>query len=115
MRLTVNACRDLARKRQRLPFDADGQTIVEERVTATVAGNPEAAMEAGERRQALRAALDTLPERERVAVILRDIEGYTAGEVAGILGTSEATVRSQASRGRVRLREALGRLKRERS
>jgi RNA polymerase sigma-70 factor, ECF subfamily len=51
--------------------------------------------------------LDTLPEKERLAVVLRDIDGRTTSEVAEILGSSETTVRSQISRARVRLKEAI--------
>jgi RNA polymerase sigma-70 factor (ECF subfamily) len=55
----------------------------------------------------LRKALDTLPEKERMALILRDGEGLSTAEVAAILGSSEGTIRSQVSRGRLRLKEAV--------
>lgn len=52
-------------------------------------------------------ALNDLPEKERMAVILRDIEGLSTSEVATILRSSESTVRSQVSRARVRMKEAI--------
>ena len=55
-------------------------------------------------------ALDTLPEKERLAVILRDIDGMKTSEVAEILGSSETTVRSQVSRARVRMKEVIDRM-----
>ena len=48
------------------------------------------------------AALRRLPEKERAAVVLRDLEGLSTNEVAGILGSTENTVRSQVSRARYR-------------
>jgi RNA polymerase sigma-70 factor (ECF subfamily) len=50
------------------------------------------------------AALAKLSAREREVIVLRDLEGRSSGEVAGILGSSEGTVRSQLSTGRVKLR-----------
>ena len=50
-----------------------------------------------------------LPEKERMAVILRDVEGFSTSEVAEILGSSEGTVRSQICRGRLRIKEAMDR------
>ena len=54
-------------------------------------------------------ALRTLPEKERAAVTLRDIEGLSTRDVAEILGSSEATVRSQISAARLKIRKMLRR------
>ena len=54
--------------------------------------------------------LDGLPEKERLAIILRDVEGLSTAEVASILQSSETTVRSQVSRGRLRLKTTIDRL-----
>ncbi len=45
--------------------------------------------------------------KERAAIALRDLEGLPTRDVARILGTSEATVRSQISSGRAKLRRIL--------
>ena len=63
-----------------------------------------------QQRQILQRALDLLPEKERLAIVLRDVEGLSTAEVAAILQSSETTVRSQVSRGRLRLKTAIGRL-----
>jgi RNA polymerase sigma-70 factor (ECF subfamily) len=52
-------------------------------------------------------ALDTLPAKQRAAVILHDEEGYTITEVARLIGTAPATVRVHLHRGRKRLRVLL--------
>jgi RNA polymerase sigma-70 factor (ECF subfamily) len=52
-------------------------------------------------------ALGRLPEKERSALILRDVEGLSTEEVAQVLGSSATTVRSQVSKARVRLKKLL--------
>jgi RNA polymerase sigma factor (sigma-70 family) len=51
------------------------------------------------------AALATLSEPTRLAVILHYVNGYTHAEVAQFLGTSEGAVKTRVSRARSRLRE----------
>jgi RNA polymerase sigma-70 factor (ECF subfamily) len=53
----------------------------------------------------------TLPERERAAVVLRDIEGLSTREVAAILSVEEVTVRSHISSARVKLAKYVRRRK----
>jgi RNA polymerase sigma-70 factor, ECF subfamily len=64
-------------------------------------GDPEA-------RRRLIAALAKLSERQRRAVLLHEWMGYSFAEVGSILGTSEATARVHAFRGRDTLRALLG-------
>ena len=49
-------------------------------------------------------ALETLSEKERAALVLRDLEGLSTQEVADILGSTPTTVRSQISIARGKLR-----------
>jgi RNA polymerase sigma-70 factor (ECF subfamily) len=60
-----------------------------------------------ERRRRLREALRTLPDEFRTAVVLRDLEGLSYEEVAGVLGVPLGTVRSRLARGRALLKEKL--------
>jgi len=60
-------------------------------------------------REALMAALEQLPPKQRAAVVLREIEGLSTAEVAEILGSAEVTVRSQISAALARLRGILNR------
>lgn len=63
--------------------------------------------EAWEARELVRRAMALLPERQREALHLKDIEGFPTREVAGILGCDEAQVRVLLSRARCGLREIL--------
>ena len=58
-------------------------------------------------RQLVHKALARLPERQRLAVHLKDIEGYSNKELAGILETDETNVRTLLSRGRRALRDII--------
>ena len=58
-------------------------------------------------RQLVHKALARLPEKQRLAVHLKDIEGYSGKEIARILETYEANVRTILSRGRRALREII--------
>ena len=58
-------------------------------------------------RQLVHKALARLPEKQRLAVHLKDIEGYSGKEIARILETDEANVRTILSRGQRALREII--------
>src|SRR4029453_3247449 len=108
VRMTVNVCRGSGRKgsRNRLIF------VQREDVQSVDPGNsPSAHLRAEEQTPLLREALACLAEKERTALVLRDLEGLTTAEVAEILGSAEATVRSQISVARLKMRKAIARMK----
>jgi RNA polymerase sigma-70 factor, ECF subfamily len=104
-RMTVNICRDLIRRtRRNLSLD------VAMKFPAKDCG-PEQSAALTEQYELVLAGLDVLTHREREVMVLRDLEGCSTDEVAQILNSSEATVRSQLSTGRVKMRRFLaGRL-----
>jgi RNA polymerase sigma-70 factor (ECF subfamily) len=68
---------------------------------------PERRLLSLEARGHLKAALDGLPERQRLVVTLRDVEGFDADEVCELLDLSPENQRVLLHRGRSRLRTAL--------
>ncbi|MES1943815.1 RNA polymerase sigma factor SigE [Salinisphaera sp. PC39] len=68
---------------------------------------PEALHERGALGERLTRALARLPEAQRIAVILHDVEGYRLAEIAAITGAAEGTVKSRLHRARRELRGLL--------
>jgi len=67
--------------------------------------SPEQRLLRAEHRERLEAGLQVLTERERMALLLRDVEDLSAEEVAAELNCSKATVRSHIANARVKLRK----------
>ena len=69
--------------------------------------SPERLLLSEEIRNTLLVALESLPERQRMVVALRDVDGFTSSEVCDVLGVTAANQRVLLHRGRVQLRSAL--------
>ena len=69
--------------------------------------SPDQGMLQQELRQAVDQAIADLPEKQRLAVILRRYEGMPYDEIAKILGLSVSAIKSQLFRARNTLRESL--------
>ena len=69
--------------------------------------SPEQHVLRSERSRVLQAGLDRLTERERIALVLRDVEDMPAEEVARVLNCGKATVRSHIANARVKFRKYL--------
>ena len=102
MRIASNAAIDLLRRRAVRKADEIDETV------AASGRGPDRHAENEELKARLHAALATLPERQRVAVTLFDLEGYAHAEIASVLKVPEGTVRSDVFHARRTLREALG-------
>src|SRR5678816_4531548 len=76
VRLTVNVCRDVGRsRRRRSAVIADGEDVIEKAEQKNAGSNPHRELHAEQCRQMLYRAVETLPEKERLAFVLRDIDG----------------------------------------
>jgi RNA polymerase sigma factor (sigma-70 family) len=102
MRIATNAAIDLVRRRSVRRADA-----LDERAPSR-GSSPASDAEAAEVRAKLNVALAELPERQRIAVALFDVEGYSHAEIAAVLRIPEGTVRSDVFHARRALRVALG-------
>ncbi|SMX33140.1 ECF RNA polymerase sigma factor SigE [Actibacterium lipolyticum] len=99
-RVVANLCTDRLRKRRSVDIDS----IAEPEDDAPGA---EAQLQAASRAKALEEALQTLPERQRQAVVLRHIEGLGNPEIAEVLEISVEAVESLTARGKRMLTAAL--------
>lgn len=102
-RIALNVCRDQLRSRKNAPEAPLYQPQTEE-----PSREPSAERQASAREESelLAVAVRRLPAKERAAVILRDVEGLDTVEVAKILNSRPATVRSQIASARRKLTEA---------
>jgi RNA polymerase sigma-70 factor, ECF subfamily len=93
-RVVVNACLDRMRRRAVRPSIPLGDTDV-----------PTGVDEQGalENRLDVAAALARLPEAQRTAIVLVDLQDLSVAEAATVLGVAEGTVKSRCSRGRLAL------------
>lgn len=106
-RIAVNVCRDLGRKRrsqQSWQTSFEAELAAGKLIEPVSPHNTEAAALLAQEQMILLRALATLAEKERAAIVLRDLEGLPTEEVARILGSSPTTVRSQISAARVKLK-----------
>lgn len=107
-RITVNVCRDMLRTRSKpgaQTFNADPESELSALETIAGDSDTEEAAVVAQQRAIVRRALETLPEKERTALVLRDLEGLSTDEVARAMGSRPGTVRSQVStaRGKVKV------------
>lgn len=107
VRIAVNVCRDLARKRGPLPIPLDAMESLPSDSTHMDA---EASTLFHQRRALVQRALASLPQAERAALVLRDLEGLSTEEAARILGVRPVTIRSQAASARAKVQAFCARL-----
>lgn len=115
-RIVVNACLDRLRRRAvrrtvALP-DTDEATD-HTRTGVPTAPDPGEVSEAHERRDRVLTALRAIPDDQRAALVLVDMEGYSVAEAAQLLGVPAGTVKSRCARGRARLAGLLADLRAE--
>jgi RNA polymerase sigma-70 factor (ECF subfamily) len=103
-RIVVNACLDRIRRRQARPV----VPLPETDANVPASHDPIAERET---RLVVHKALAELPEDQRAAIVLVDVEGYSVAEAARLLSVAEGTVKSRAARGRARLAKILGNLR----
>jgi RNA polymerase sigma-70 factor (ECF subfamily) len=85
-------------------LDADAHAVQR---LADPAPSPEQTATNRELAAALARAIDALESSQREVLVLRDVEGLSAAEVAGILGVSVDAVKSRLHRARVAVRQQL--------
>lgn len=111
LRIATNRALDVLRYEGRRPASSlDAALDSEESSWEPAESRDEHPVELAEQaalRRHLETALGELPEDQRLAVILFDIEGFSYEEIAEIAGVAVGTVKSRLHRGRSRLRDIL--------
>jgi RNA polymerase sigma-70 factor (ECF subfamily) len=105
--ITLNVCRDVAKKRRQYnaqftSLENDGNEAAF--VVSDHRADAEEILIRGQERELMMKAIASLPERERAAILLRDLEGLSTNEVAHIMRSTATTVRSQISSARQKIR-----------
>ena len=103
-RIAANTAIDHLRKNKRFSF-SDVSEFAETHVSALE--SPEQMILRGERKLHLDGGLAMLTERERTALLLRDVEDMPADQVAAQMNCSMATVRSHIANARIKFRRYL--------
>ena len=104
MRIVVNAALD-ARRRSKV---RQAEPIAETLESGGL--GPDRMAEAALLRARIDAGLAELPERQRIALVLFDAEGWGHADIAAALGVPEGTVRSYVFHARRAMRQSLGTL-----
>jgi RNA polymerase sigma-70 factor (ECF subfamily) len=99
-RIVLNLCLGRRRRAPFLPLEASGDPI-------DPAPDPAAELERRESEQALAAAIGTLPDRQRAAIVLTYHEGLSNAEAAVVLDTSVSGLEALLVRAKRALREEL--------
>jgi RNA polymerase sigma-70 factor (ECF subfamily) len=103
--LACNAAIDRLRYRQRHPTE-----LLSDTAAANPVRGPAAEVEAREIGEQIAAAIQSLPEDQRIAVVLAEYHDLSHAEIAGVMRCSEKSVESRLYRARQTLREKLARL-----
>ncbi len=109
-RIGSNACYDEMRRQRSRPARSLDAPIGEDERTIEVADSgptPEKRAENVELGAVLREAIAGLPPDQRLAIILRDVQGLDYEEIAEATNSNLGTVKSRINRARSRLRKVL--------
>ena len=114
-RITVNVCKNrltskqyrVSRRMVRLDDPGDPASGIYPVEISDESLSPAEEGERRERQVLIQKAIDSLPPEQKTVVVLRDIEGFSYAEIAGITGANLGTVKSKLARARARLSEKL--------
>lgn len=105
-RIVMNHAIDKVRRRAKVVMESTSDMLYElpDSVDTT---RPDKESLRSELREKIFAAVDTLPEKQRKVVLLREVEGLSYKEIAQVTGCSEGTVMSRLYYGREQLQKLL--------
>jgi RNA polymerase sigma-70 factor (ECF subfamily) len=109
-RIAVNVCQDELRRRNRRAAHLEqGGGDPDEAILKVAdrdrAGHPEAALEMSSLRQLVWDVAKKLPERQRMVLTLRELQGLSYSAIARVMGITDAAVETLLHRARKRFKE----------
>lgn len=112
LRIVTNATYDELRRRKRRPATSlndlmDGDDGEVEFDIPSGEEGPESLAQRRELAALIQQGITTLPDDQRVALVLSDVQGLSYEEIAEVTNSNLGTVKSRLSRGRAKLREYL--------
>ena len=110
LRIVTNACYDELRRHKRRPQSSLDEITEEFESPSFMADDspgPEDYQYQSELMEAVQRCMEELPDEQRMAAVLCDVEGREYQEIADIMATSLGTVKSRISRARGKLRDCL--------
>jgi RNA polymerase sigma-70 factor (ECF subfamily) len=112
-RIAVRVALDHLRKRQRVRNEVGFDELGEGALDWLQTDGGESELEADAARELLDLAMRDLAPADRMVITLQEIEGRSVKEIASLLGISGVAVRVRALRARMRLKNALEKIKRD--
>jgi len=110
-RILMNCCMDQLRKRTRIEYKPDDLLELDvdsiERTKSAQIHSPLREAEAHELRDAVTEALESLPAKHRMVLVLHEFDGMAHQDIAQVLGCSEGTVRSRLHYARMKMQQKL--------
>jgi len=111
-RIVVNICMDEMRKRNKqniVYIDEITQTEKGEYRHEIESGeeSPQQQVEINETRNEIYAAINSLSDEHKAVIVLKDIQGFSYEEIAGMMKCPEGTVKSRLNRARSILKDIL--------
>jgi RNA polymerase sigma-70 factor (ECF subfamily) len=109
-RIVVNLCLDHARRSGRVLWESLDKTAEEpgrQRQLVDTQYQPDQEAIAGEAKRRANATLESMPNKQRTAFLLRNQEGLPIADIAKVMKTTEGTVRVYLHRAVAALRQSL--------
>ncbi len=111
-RIAVNECMDAMKARKKTAVLSINAPVGDEdsgiaREIKDDGESLEEKVERNELRSVIEAALNRMPYEHRIMIVLRDVQGFSYEEIAGILKCPSGTVKSRINRARRALKELL--------
>lgn len=106
-RIAINVCLEFQRSRKNARRN---KTLVLDPVHESLVGHqfhPGVSVENQERSEILYNAIEQLPETQKIAFILKKVDGLSQKEVSQIMGKSEGSIESLLNRAKMNLRKTL--------